>query len=78
MTDEKNNSYIVSVLEEGKRLYDVGTKRQMCLLLDRGGEIWKNGKKKVDKRDLGVIPALVDLFRHLYGTIMVSKSRFII
>eukprot|EP01035_Chromulina_nebulosa_P045992 gene45992-62295_t len=41
----------------------------MCLILDRGGAVLRNGKKKQEKRDMGVIPNLVILLRHLYGTI---------
>jgi hypothetical protein len=46
----------------------------MCLILDRGGAVLRNGKKKQEKRDMGVIPNLVILLRHLYGTIAVRTT----
>jgi hypothetical protein len=43
----------------------------MCVLLDRAGTVYRNGKKKVEKFDMGVIPNLLDLFRHMYSTFTV-------
>lgn len=63
-------SYLVKVLEDGKRRHGVGLHSQVCVLLDRGGTVWKNGYRKVDVLDMNVIPRLVDLFRHLYSTMM--------
>jgi hypothetical protein len=65
-------SFLVSVLEKGKELYGVGTKRQMCVLMDRAGTVFRNGKKKIEKFDMNVIPNLVELFRHLHHVFMVS------
>jgi hypothetical protein len=62
---------LVHLLEKGKQLYGVGTERQMCVLLDRAGTVYRNGKKKVEKFDMGVIPNLLDLFRHMYSTFTV-------
>ena len=59
------------ILEEGKRLYGVGTERPVCVLMDRGGTVYRNGKKKIEKFDMGVMPKLVDLFRHVYSTFVV-------
>lgn len=65
-------AYLVHLLEEGKRLYGVGTKHELCVLLDRAGTVYKNGEPKVEKLDRSVIPALIELFRLLYSTILVS------
>jgi hypothetical protein len=65
------SSFLVHLLEKGKHLYGVGTERQMCVLLDRAGTVHRNGKKKVEKFDMGVIPNLLDLFRHMYSTFTV-------
>jgi hypothetical protein len=59
----------VKILEEGRQRYQVGIERQLCLLLDRGGMVYKNGEKKKEKLDMSVIPALVELIRHMYQTI---------
>ncbi|KAJ1432949.1 hypothetical protein B484DRAFT_447495 [Ochromonadaceae sp. CCMP2298] len=58
-------SFLASVLEEGKAKYGVGTERQMCLLMDRAGVVWRNGEKKKEKLDFAVVPNLVELFRHV-------------
>lgn len=60
---------MVSVLEEGKRRFGVGTERQMCVILDRGGTVARGGKPKIEKRDFSAIPNLVILFRHLFSTL---------
>lgn len=62
---------MVHVLEQGKKLYGVGTERPLCVLMDRGGTVFRNGKKKVEKLDMSVMPKLVDLFRHIYHTFTV-------
>lgn len=67
-------SFIVHLLEQGRERYGVGLTTQMCLILDRGGAVLRNGKKKQEKRDMGVIPNLVILLRHLYGTIAVRNT----
>ena len=46
----------------------------MCVLMDRGGTVYRNGKKKIEKFDMGVMPKLVDLFRHVYSTFVVRFS----
>mmetsp|Transcript_25748 Transcript_25748/g.43196 ORF Transcript_25748/g.43196 Transcript_25748/m.43196 type:complete len:314 (+) Transcript_25748:91-1032(+) len=77
-------SFLTNVLEQGRHLYGVGTERQMCVLMDRAGTVWRNGKQKEEKLDMAVVPNLVILFRHLYSTITVrfevfdSVNRFII
>lgn len=65
-------SFVVSVLEQGKVLYGVGQDRQLCLLLDRGGTIKRNGSRKLEKLDMSVIPNLIELFRHL-ATVLVVR-----
>jgi len=62
---------MVHILEQGKKLYGVGTERPLCVLMDRGGTVFRNGKKKVEKLDMSVMPKLVDLFRHIYHTFTV-------
>lgn len=63
--------YLVRLLEEGRQRFNVGIDHQLCVLMDRAGTVYKNGKKKVDKLDMGVIPGLVQLFRHVYSTLTV-------
>jgi len=58
------------MLEEGKQLYGVGLDKQLCLLLDRGGAIKRNGSRKVEKMDMAVIPNLIELFRHLTSVLL--------
>lgn len=67
----------MTLLEEGRVKYGIGTTHQMCILMDRGGTVFKNGQKKLDKLDMGVIPALVDVLRHLYGTIQVRSPLYL-
>jgi len=67
----------VWLLEEGRRRFGVGLTSQVCVLLDRGGTVYKNGNIKVDVLDMKVIPSLVELFRHLYSTLMVSIPSFL-
>ncbi|RYG62981.1 hypothetical protein EON64_16845, partial [archaeon] len=57
------------MLEEGRRLYGVGSRQQVCVLIDRAGMVFKNGRRKVDKLDMAVVPALVELFRHMHGVL---------
>eukprot|EP01039_Chlorochromonas_danica_P008872 gene8872-9784_t len=61
---------IVAALEEGRERFGVGVHKQICILLDRAGTVYKNGHKKVDKLDMSVIPALIELVRHLHGVLM--------
>ena len=65
------SSFIVSLLEQGRKRYGVGVSRPVCLILDRG-PYERDGEPKVDKMDMSVIPNLVKVFQHLYGTVMVS------
>jgi hypothetical protein len=58
-------------LEEGKAKYGVGTERQMCLLIDRAGVVWRDGEKKKEKLDFSVVPNLVELFRHIFTQTLV-------
>ena len=67
-------SFVVHLLEQGKQLYDVGVDKQLCLLLDRGGSIKRNGSRKVEKMDMSVIPNLVELFRHLTHVLLVRGA----
>lgn len=62
---------MVWILEEGRRRYGVGITSPVCVLLDRGGNIIKNGNLKVDMLDMKAVPSLVELFRNLYGVLMV-------
>lgn len=71
LLDANHCSFLVHKLEEGRKLYGVGTERPMCVLLDRAGTVFRNGKKKIEKFDMAVIPNLVELFRHMYSTFMV-------
>lgn len=57
-------SFVVHMLEEGKRRYGAGSERKVCLLLDRS----KVGEKK-EIPDFGVVPRLVELFTTLYSTL---------
>ena len=63
------------MLEEGVRKYGIGKERQMCVLLDRGGTVVRKGKKKIEKLDFGVVPQLVNLFRHLFQVLHVSTVK---
>lgn len=67
------HSFLVSVLEEGRRQYGVGIERPMCVLIDRAGTVYRNGKKKIEKFDMAVIPNLLELFRHMYSTFTVGS-----
>ena len=59
-------------------MYGVGTERQMCLLVDRGGTVRRNGEYKVEVQSMAVVPHVVELLRKLVGTINVSENVFII
>jgi len=61
-------AFFVWLLEQGRREYGVGTHTQICVLLDRG-PVMKNGKRKIEKLDMGVVPKLVELFKMLFSTI---------
>eukprot|EP01038_Epipyxis_sp_PR26KG_P012754 gene12754-17100_t len=63
-------SFFVHVIEQGRELYGVGIDKEVCVLIDRGGTVYRNGQKKQEKRDFNVIPNLVELVRHLYSTIV--------
>ena len=67
---------MVRLLEEGRKRYQIGIDHQICVLMDRAGTVWKNGKRKVDKLDMAVIPGLIQLFRHLYSVLTVSGFRW--
>jgi hypothetical protein len=68
------SAFLVSVLERGRRQYGVGVTKQMCILMDRGGLLVKDGEKKVEVLDMGVVPRLVELVRHVVGTVKVSRA----
>lgn len=63
-------AFIVRLIEEGRQRFGVGVTSQMCVLMDRGGQVYRNTEKKKEKLDMSVIPALLELFRHLYSTIV--------
>jgi hypothetical protein len=60
---------LVQILEQGRRLYGVGLRQQVCLILDRGPVATKSGKRR-NERDMSVLPSLVKLFTHVYSTVM--------
>ena len=64
--------FIVHLIEQGRARYGVGLTTPLTLLIDRGGTVFRNGKKKQEKLDMGVIPNLVILLRNLYTTLSVS------
>ena len=59
---------MVSLIEQGRKKYGVAVNRPVCLILDRG-PYERHGVPKIDKMDMSVIPNLVKLFQHLYGTL---------
>jgi hypothetical protein len=61
------------VLERGRKLYGVGSHKQVCLILDRGPYSRPDGVVKEDKMDMSVVPNLVELFRRMYSTINVRS-----
>jgi hypothetical protein len=67
-------SFVISQIEEGQRLYGVGTQRQMCLLIDRGGSVRRNGVPKVEVRDMAVLPRVAVLVNTIVNTVQVSKK----
>eukprot|EP01032_Pedospumella_encystans_P011514 gene11514-13383_t len=62
-------SFIVSMIEKGRRLYGVGTHCQMCVLFDRGGKVTVNGQPKREKADMKIVPKLLDLVSNLRVTL---------
>lgn len=60
---------LTHILETGKRQYGVGLSQQVCVILDRGPVEWASGRKK-NEMDMSVIPNLLQLFRHVYATVM--------
>jgi hypothetical protein len=67
------DSFVISRIEEGQRLYGVGTQRQMCLLIDRGGSVRRNGVPKVEVRDMAMLPRVAVLVNTIVNTVQVSE-----
>ena len=68
------DSFIVSMIEKGRRLYGVGTHCQMCVLFDRGGKVTVNGLPKREKADMKIVPKLLDLVSNLRVTLQVISE----
>ncbi len=64
--------FLVEQLRQGERQFGIGVHKPMCVLIDRGGTVVKNGVLKREMLDMSVVPRLVELFRHLYRTVLVS------
>lgn len=64
----KFTAVLVHILETGRARYGVGVTHQVCLLLDRGPV--EGRRERRNERDMSVIPNLVKLFGHVYGTVM--------
>ena len=64
-------SFIISLIEKGRTLYGVGTERQMCILLDRGGTVIKNGEHKIEMLNMSILPDVVELVRTIVATLQV-------
>lgn len=62
-------AFLVRLIEEGRNRYGVGIDKQMCVLIDRAGQVFRNSKPKKESVDMAVIPNLVELFRHLYSVL---------
>lgn len=60
--------YVVSLLEQGRKQYSLGIERPLCILIDRGGQLIKNGHYKIDGADFSVVPRLVELMKHFSAT----------
>ena len=60
---------LTHILETGRRQYGVGLSTQMCVILDRGPVEWVSGRRK-SEMDMSVLPNLLNLFRHVYSTVM--------
>lgn len=65
-------SFIISQIEKGRKLYGVGTQRQMCVLLDRGGRVAVNGRLKSDAPDMAIVPRIAELVGNLRTTLEVT------
>lgn len=66
------SAFFTSVLEKGRQLYGVGTEKQVCMILDRFPFDHPTGvtKKEDEKLDFSVIKNLLNLFQHLYSTLI--------
>eukprot|EP01041_Mallomonas_annulata_P005666 gene5666-11436_t len=60
--------FLVWILEKGRKTYAVGTRRQVCVILDRA-PVPSLGPKE-EKFEMAVITRLIELFRMLYGTVL--------
>jgi len=59
-------SYMVYMLELGRRRYGAGSERKVCLLLDRSRVTLPSGEVKTEVLDFAILPRLVELFTTLY------------
>jgi len=66
------SAFFTSVLEKGRQLYGVGTEKQVCMILDRFPFDHPTGvtKKEDEKLDFAIIKNLLNLFQHLYSTLI--------
>jgi hypothetical protein len=65
-------AFFTSVLEKGRHLYGVATDKQVCMILDRFPFDHPGGvtKKEDERLDFAVIKNLLNLFQHLYTTLI--------
>ena len=66
------HSFIIHKIEEGRKLHGVGREKQMCILIDRGGTVRRNGEYKVEVLDMNIVPRVAELVRNLVCTFKVS------
>jgi len=59
-------SYMVYMLELGRRRYGAGSERKVCLLMDRSKVTLPSGEVKKEVLDFAILPRLVELFTTLY------------
>ena len=66
-------AFFTSLLEKGRHLYGVAAEKQVCMILDRFPfDLPDSGitKKEDEKFDFAVIKNLLNLFQHLYTTLI--------
>lgn len=51
----------------------MGTQRQMCVLLDRGGRVSVNGRMKSEAADMSIVPRIAELAGNLRNTLEVRS-----
>jgi len=62
-------SFVVDLLEQGRILYGIGTVRQVCVLIDRGGTVSINSVPKKAVRDFSHLPNTIALVAQLGATV---------